>query len=71
MYTIWQLSIIGMVFTSGLRFYDDIELLKPPTVDKCNGYRYYSEKQLEAIHALVQLLYIQVYKETIYYKFAE
>lgn len=32
---------------SALRYYDDIDLLKPARVDEATGYRYYSEVQLE------------------------
>lgn len=45
-YTIGQFSRIGMVSTSALRFYDEIGLLKPHSVDSWNGYRYYSEEQI-------------------------
>lgn len=32
---------------SALRYYDDVDLLKPARVDEATGYRYYSEVQLE------------------------
>lgn len=46
MYTIGQFSRIGMVSSSALRFYDEIGLLKPCSIDSATGYRYYSEAQV-------------------------
>jgi DNA-binding transcriptional MerR regulator len=50
MYTIGKFSQIGAISTSTLRFYDEINLLKPAYVDQVNGYRYYSEARIADIH---------------------
>lgn len=44
-----------MVSTSALRFYDEIGLLKPSTIDKYNGYRYYLEEQIDDIHFISEM----------------
>lgn len=49
MYTIGQFSKIGMVSAKTLRYYDEINLLKPSYVDSQNQYRYYSDKQVPEI----------------------
>lgn len=49
MYTIGQFSKIGMVSAKTLRYYDEINLLKPSYVDSENQYRYYSDKQVPEI----------------------
>jgi DNA-binding transcriptional MerR regulator len=45
-YTIGQFSKIGRVSTKTLRYYDEIEILKPMHVDKDTQYRYYSYEQV-------------------------
>lgn len=50
MYSIGKFSQVGAVPTSTLRFYDEINLLKPAYVDQVNGYRYYSDTQIADIH---------------------
>lgn len=45
-YTIGQFSRIAMVSSSALRFYDEIGLLKPCSLDRATGYRYYSAEQV-------------------------
>ncbi|EKQ51465.1 MULTISPECIES: MerR family transcriptional regulator [unclassified Clostridium] len=57
MYTIGQFSKIGRVSTKTLRYYDEIDLLKPIRVDQDNQYRYYSQEQV------LQLLLISELKE--------
>lgn len=46
MYTIGQFSRMGRIPAKTLRFYDEIDLLKPVRVDETNQYRYYSAEQL-------------------------
>ncbi|MFL0196865.1 MerR family transcriptional regulator [Clostridium sp. WILCCON 0269] len=55
MYTIGQFSKIGRVSTKTLRYYDDIELLKPIYVDKNSQYRYYSDEQVLKILLISEL----------------
>lgn len=55
MYTIGQFSKIGMVSTKTLRYYDEIDLLKPAYVDKDSQYRYYSEEQVFRIILISEL----------------
>lgn len=38
--------------TSALRYYDDVNLLKPARVDETTGYRYYSKDQLEQVELI-------------------
>lgn len=57
MYTIGQFSKLGKVSTKTLRYYDDIDLLKPDFVDQNSQYRYYSHEQVR------QLLFIAELKE--------
>ena len=57
MYTIGQFSKIGRVSTKTLRYYDEIDLLKPTYVDRNTQYRYYSYEQA------LQLLSISELKE--------
>ena len=56
MYSIGEFSKIGSVSTKTLRYYDEIGLLHPASVDKDNHYRYYSEEQVD------QILYISELK---------
>ncbi|WP_088187136.1 MerR family transcriptional regulator [Desulfosporosinus sp. FKA] len=55
MYTIGQFSKIGKVSTKTLRYYDDIDLLKPIHVDSENQYRYYSDEQVLIILLISEL----------------
>jgi len=48
-YTIGQFSRIAMVSSPTLRFYHEIGLLEPHSIDDVNGYRYYSENQVRDI----------------------
>lgn len=57
MYTIGQFSKIGRVSTKTLRYYDEIELLKPIYVDQDTQYRHYSYEQV------LKLLFISELKE--------
>ncbi|AET69631.1 putative transcriptional regulator [Desulfosporosinus orientis DSM 765] len=55
MYTIGQFSKIGKVSTKTLRYYDQINLLKPVQVDPENQYRYYSDQQVLIILLISEL----------------
>lgn len=57
MYTIGQFSKIGRVSTKTLRYYDEIDLLKPVHVDQESQYRYYSDEQV------LKILFISELKE--------
>lgn len=57
MYTIGQFSKIGRVSTKTLRYYDEIDLLKPALVDRESQYRYYSDEQV------LKILFISELKE--------
>lgn len=63
MLTISQFSKISQVPTKTLRYYDEVEILKPERVDEENNYRYYSIKQLETIFLIKRL---RTYECTIY-----
>ena len=43
-----------------LRYYDDIDLLKPEYVDPNTGYRYYSTAQFEQLNTIRYLRELQV-----------
>lgn len=46
MLSISQFSRVSHITPKSLRYYDEIDLLKPEVVDPDNGYRYYSSEQL-------------------------
>ena len=46
MYTIGQFSIMTKISKKTLRYYDEIDLLKPAKIDYENSYRYYDENSL-------------------------
>ncbi len=53
--TIGQFSKIGAVSIKTLRYYDKADLLKPASVDKWTGYRYYEENQLDTLLIISRL----------------
>lgn len=55
MYSIGEFSKIGSVSTKTLRYYDEIGLLHPASVDEVNHYRYYSEEQVDQILHITEL----------------
>lgn len=55
MYSIGEFSKIGSVSTKTLRYYDEIGLLHPASVDKDNRYRYYTEEQVDEILYISEL----------------
>lgn len=55
LYKIGMFSRMNHVTVKALRHYDEIGLLKPSYVDKWNGYRYYTSKQLPDLHQIIAL----------------
>lgn len=51
-YTVQQLADLAGVSVRTLHYYDEIDLLKPSTVQK-NGYRYYEEKELLTLQQIL------------------
>lgn len=64
LYLIGEFSSINKVSTRVLRHYDKIGLLKPAIILE-NGYRYYSEKQIEDISKIKMLRNCEFYLEEI------
>jgi DNA-binding transcriptional MerR regulator len=50
-----EFSRLSQVTVKTLHHYDEIGLLKPASIDKFTGYRYYSVAQLERIHRIMAL----------------
>ncbi|MBU5438034.1 MerR family transcriptional regulator [Tissierella sp. MSJ-40] len=55
MYTIGEFSKIGGVSTKTLRYYDEMNILKPAYVNNENQYRYYSQEQVLEILFIIEL----------------
>lgn len=55
MIRIGDLSRISQVPVSTLRYYDEVDLLKPIKVDRFTGYRYYSFDQLPRLNRILAL----------------
>lgn len=55
LYKIGLFSQMNRVTVKALRYYDDIDLLKPAYVDEHSGYRYYTSAQLPALHQILAL----------------
>ena len=55
MYRIGEFSYLCETTIKTLRHYDKIDLLKPTSVDKFTGYRYYEEKQIEILRKIKNL----------------
>lgn len=53
MLRIGEFSRLSQVTIKALRYYDDMNLLKPAAIDKFSGYRYYTVEQLPVIHRIV------------------
>lgn len=47
MYTIGQFSVMTKIPTKTLRYYDEINLLKPAKIDEYNSYRYYDDNSIQ------------------------
>lgn len=54
-YRIGEFSNLSGVSTKTLRFYDEIGLLRPASVDSRNGYRHYRPQQLEELASILAL----------------
>lgn len=52
MYRIGEFSKMSKTTIKTLRYYDEIGLLQPETIDDFTGYRYYSTKQLIKLHSI-------------------
>lgn len=55
MYTIGEISKIVNISANTLRYYDEIELLKPSFIENSNQYRYYSDAQIKDITFIMEL----------------
>lgn len=55
MFKIGEFSKLAQVPIATLRYYDQVGLLKPVTVDRFNGYRYYSASQLPRLHRILAM----------------
>ncbi len=55
MFKIGDFSSLSRVSVKTLRYYDEIELLKPAEIDRFTGYRYYSAEQLPRLNRIVAL----------------
>lgn len=55
MIKIGDFARLSQVTIATLRHYDDVGLLKPISVDKSNGYRYYSVSQLPLLNRILAL----------------
>lgn len=55
MFRIGEFAQIAQVSTRQLRFYDQLELLRPEHTDQQSGYRYYAIRQLPRLNAILAL----------------
>ncbi|MDF2879044.1 MAG: transcriptional regulator, MerR family [Clostridia bacterium] len=55
MYRIGEFSKMSKTTIKALRYYDEIELLKPECIDKFTGYRFYTTNQLVKLHHIQAL----------------
>lgn len=55
MFKIGDFSRLSRVSVKALRYYDEIGLLKPVSVDRFTGYRYYSADQLPRLNRIIVL----------------
>jgi DNA-binding transcriptional MerR regulator len=55
MFTIGDFSRVARVSCRLLRYYDELGLLRPATVDSATGYRYYSASQLPTLNRILVL----------------
>lgn len=55
MYKIGDFSKLGRVTVKTLRYYDQMELLRPIHIDEFSGYRYYSAAQLSDLNRILAL----------------
>jgi two-component system chemotaxis response regulator CheY len=55
MYSIGEISKIVKISTDALRYYDEINLLKPCYIEQDSKYRYYSEEQVNELLTIMEL----------------
>ncbi|CAM4353194.1 MerR family transcriptional regulator [Paenibacillus sp. MB22_1] len=55
MFKISEFSKLSQVPVKTLRFYDQLDLLKPAYKDQQSGYRYYTSEQLLVLHRILAL----------------
>ena len=55
MFKIGVFSKLNKISVKTLRYYDEMDLLKPAFVDEFTGYRYYSASQLPRLHKILAL----------------
>lgn len=55
LYKIGEFAKLTNVSVKTLRYYDEINLLKPEEVDLFSGYRYYSDRQKEDLELILAL----------------
>lgn len=65
MLRIGQFARLARVSVKTLRHYDAFDLLKPASVDTYSGYRYYSPRQLERLHRILDLKSMGLALETV------
>ncbi|MGX7058365.1 MerR family transcriptional regulator [Vagococcus humatus] len=63
-YHIKELAQLAHITTRTLRYYDEIDLLKPASISQ-NGYRLYGEKQVEQLHYILLLKELGLSLQTI------
>ncbi|MBC5638158.1 MerR family transcriptional regulator [Ornithinibacillus sp. BX22] len=54
-FSIGEMAKLHNTTIKTLRYYDEIDLLKPVEIDKNNGYRYYSTEQFEQLNTIQYL----------------
>ncbi len=55
MFTVGEFSRLAQVSKRLLRYYDEIDLLKPVHIDQFTGYRYYSAEQMSLLNRILAL----------------
>lgn len=55
MFKIGEFSKLSRVSVKALRYYDDLDLLRPARVDRFTSYRYYSAEQLAQLNRILAL----------------
>lgn len=55
LYKIGEFAKLTNISVKTLRYYDEINLLKPEEIDLFSGYRYYSDKQKEDLEIILAL----------------
>ncbi len=55
MFEIGDFSRLGQVSVRMLRYYNDLDLLKPAYIDRFTGYRYYTSEQLPRLNRILAL----------------